>query len=161
MSIEFKEFSNFQRGIMFELLKDSYSFESRYIRDWTTNWKESDDFFYDNLQIADECGFVTVLGGEAIGFICWDPRNKPNYVEIGHNCIATKYKGNKYGKMQLQEAVNRIKSKKVNKIIVTTDGRLIPAQKNYESVGFTYVRKHENKENPEYAGDLIDYEMIL
>jgi len=161
MNIEFRRFSEFQRGIMFELLKDGYSFESRYERDWITNWKETDDFFYDNLQIADECGFITTLNGTLIGFICWDPRKMPEYIEIGHNCIATKYKGNKYGKMQLQEAINRITKKNVNKIIVTTDEQLLPAQKNYESVGFKFVKKRENEWNPEYAGKLIDYEMIL
>lgn len=161
MNIEFKKFSDFQRGIMLELLSDGYSFESRYKRDWAINWKEADDFFYDNLQIADKCGFITVVDDEPIGFICWDPRNMPMYVELGHNCIATKYKGNKYGKMQLQEAVNRIKNKAVNKIIVTTDEQLIPAQRNYESVGFKFVQKRENKYNADYAGQLIDYEMIL
>jgi len=30
MNIEFKIFSEFQRGIIYELLKDGYSFESRY-----------------------------------------------------------------------------------------------------------------------------------
>lgn len=161
MHIEFRKFSEFQRGTMFELLKDSYSFESRYEGDWITNWKEADDFFYDNLQIADECGFITTLNGALIGFICWDPRKMPEYIEIGHNCISTKYKGNKYGKMQLQEAVNRITKKNVKKIIVTTDEQLLPAQKNYESVGFKFVKKRENTCNPEYAGKLMDYEMIL
>lgn len=161
MNIEFKKFSDFQRGIIFELLSDGYSFEKRYKRDWAINWKEADDFFYDNLQIADKCGFITVVDDEPIGFICWDPRNMPAYVEIGHNCVAKKYKGNKYGKMQLQEAVNRIKNKEVNKIIVTTDERLIPAQRNYESVGFKFMQKRENKYNPDYAGKLINYEMIL
>lgn len=85
----------------------------------------------------------------------------PKYIEIGHNCIASKYKGNKYGKMQLQEAVNRIMNKSVHKIIVTTDEQLIPAQKNYESVGFIIVQKRENEWNTEYAGKLVDYEMIL
>lgn len=49
-----------------------------------------------------------VLDGEPIGHILWDPRNIPEYVEIGHNCIITKYKGNGFGKRQLQEAVDRI-----------------------------------------------------
>ncbi|MCB2357253.1 GNAT family N-acetyltransferase (plasmid) [Clostridium estertheticum] len=111
--------------------------------------------------MTDECGFITTLNGTLIGSICWDPRKMPEYIEIGHNCIATKYKGNKYGKMQLQEAVNRITKKNVKKIIVTTDEQLLPAQKNYESVGFKFVKKRENEWNPEYAGKLIDYEIIL
>lgn len=161
MDIEFKKFSEFQRGIIYELLKDGYSFESRYEKDWITNWKEADDFFYDNLQIADECGFVTTLNSIPIGFICWDPRHMPEYIEIGHNCIVTKYKGNKFGKMQLQEAIKRLNNKNVKKLVVTTDEHLMPAQKNYESVGFKFVQKRKNEYNQEYAGKLLDYEMIL
>lgn len=75
--------------------------------------------------------------------------------------VIPRYPRHKYGKIQLQEAVDRIRRKKVEKIIVTTDKQLIPAQKNYESVGFKRVRERENKYNPDYAGNLIDYEMIL
>lgn len=35
----------------------------------------------------------------------------------------------------------------VKKIIVTTDEKLIPAQKNYESLGFKFVQKRENEYN--------------
>ena len=38
--------------------------------------------FYDNPDIADNCGFVTCYKGEPIGFISWDPRNRPDYVEM-------------------------------------------------------------------------------
>lgn len=158
-NIEFKKFSEFPRRIMSELLKDAYSFESRYVKTWITQWKEEEDFFYDNLHIADECGFVTTLNDIPIGFICWDPRSMPEYIEVCHNCIATEYKGNKFGKMQLQEAVKRLVNKNVKKLIVTTDERLVPAQKNYESVGFKFVQKRENGWNEEYAGKLMDYEM--
>lgn len=161
MNIEFRKFSEFHRGIIYELLKDGYSFEARYERDWRTNWEEADNFFYDNLQIADECGFVTTVKGIPIGFICWDPRHIPEYIEIGHNCIATKYKGNKFGKLQLQEAIKRMTDKNVKKLIVTTDELLVPAQKNYESVGFKFVQMRQNEWNQEYAGKLMDYEMKL
>ncbi|WFR54714.1 GNAT family N-acetyltransferase [Anaerocolumna sp. AGMB13025] len=161
MDIKFRKFSEFHRGMIYDLLKDGYSFESRYERDWAVKWKEADDFFYDNLQIADECGFVTAFKDTPIGFICWDPRNLPEYIELGHNCIATKYKGNQYGKMQLLEAVKRMSNKKAKKLLVTTDELLVPAQKNYESVGFTFVQKRNNEWNQEYAGKLLDYEMKL
>lgn len=68
MNVTFNKFSKFQRGIIYEFLKDGYSFECRYERDWSKNWKEADDFFYDNLQIADACGFVTTLNEIPIGF---------------------------------------------------------------------------------------------
>ncbi len=161
MNIKYRKFSEFQRGIICEILKDGYSFESRYERDWGKTWIEADDFFYNNLEIADKCGFITTLDEIPIGFICWDPRHIPEYIEIGHNCIVTKYKGNKFGKMQLEEAVKRISNNNVKKIIVTTDEQLVPAQKNYESVGFQLLRKRKNEWNQEYAGYLMDYEMIL
>ncbi|MCM1179716.1 MAG: GNAT family N-acetyltransferase [Clostridium sp.] len=160
MDIGFRKFSEFQKGIMVRLLRDAYSFESRYERDWLEAWKMDEAFFFDNLSIADRCGFVTVFHESPIGFICWDPRNSPASMEIGHNCIATEHKGKKFGKVQLQEAVRRIKEEGVQKIIVTTDERLVPAQKNYESVGFRFVRERVNEKNPEYAGRLMDYEMV-
>ena len=50
-------------------------------------------------KLVHEYGFVTCYKGEPIGFICWDPRNRPEYVEIGHNGIRAKYKGNGFGKV--------------------------------------------------------------
>ena len=62
-------------------------------------WKEYDDFFYSNLDsIADKYGFITVVDGVTVGHISWDPRNQPDYVAIGHNCIITDFKGRGYGK---------------------------------------------------------------
>lgn len=56
-----------------------------------------------------KCGQVTCVDGEPIGFVTWDPRNRPEYVEIGHNGIREKYKRQGYGHRQLEEAVRRIK----------------------------------------------------
>ena len=85
MDIEFRKFTDYNRGIMYEILKDAYSFDERCAICWDENWKQSDAFFFDNPDIADKYGFITCYKGEPIGFICWDPRNRPEYVEIGHN----------------------------------------------------------------------------
>lgn len=63
-------------------------------------------------------------------------------------------------KIQLQEALNRIKEYGVKKVIVTTNELLIAAQKKYESVGFKRVKSRENKETP-FSGNYIDYELEL
>lgn len=102
MSIKFKKVSDFDGGILFELLKDEYSFDCKYEQACRSKWQENDDFFFDNLQIADKYCFITTLNDEVIGFVAWDPRNMPEYVEIGDNCIVSKHKGNGYGKLQLQ-----------------------------------------------------------
>lgn len=159
--IEFKKTIEFPKGTFYKQLVDAYSFNNNCKKTWNDLWKEYDEFFYSNLEIAEKCSFITVLDGIPIGHISWDPRNRPDYVEIGHNCILTKYKGNGYGKLQLQEAIRRIKEyDDLKKIIVTTNEITFSAQKNYESVGFIKVKKRVNNETP-FLGDYIDYEIIL
>ena len=159
--LEFLPFSAFPRGTMLSLLKDAYSFEPRYERDWLDNWREADAFFYDRIAIADACGFVSAMGGMPVGFICWDPRHKPDYAEIGHNGVSEAFKRRGIGQKQLREAIRRIEGLGVGRIIVTTDEGLIPAQKNYERAGFAFAGYRENPCNPEYAGRLMDYELKL
>lgn len=161
MNVEFRKVSDFKRGILFELLKDAYSFDGRYEQNFHSDWQAFDDFFFDYLQIADQYGFVTTLADEAIGFVSWDPRKMPEYVEIGHNCVASKHKGNGYGKVQLQEAFNRIVQNDVRKIIVTTNDDLIPAQRMYESVGFTRYQQRKNQNSEDFVGEYIDYVYFL
>ena len=55
---------------MYDILSDAYSFDKRYAICWNENWKQADDFFFDNPTIADAYGFVTCYNGEPIGFIC-------------------------------------------------------------------------------------------
>lgn len=161
MNIEFKKFTEFNRGIMYDILKDAYSFDKRCQLIWDNNWRESDDFFFNNPNIAEKYGLVTCLLGEPIGFICWDPRNFPEYVEIGHNGIRTKYKGNGYGKEQLQEAIRRIKKYKGLKEIRVSTNRNLIAPKNYESVGFTIYESRSNHTESAFTGDYLYYKILL
>ena len=51
MDIEFKKFTEFNRGIMYEILKDAYSFDERCAICWDEDWKQTDDFFFDNNRV--------------------------------------------------------------------------------------------------------------
>ena len=118
-----------------------------------------DEFFFDNPKISETCGFVTVLDGKPIGHITWDPRKRPEKVEIGHNCILTRYKGNGYGKAQLLEAIRRNgESRKPEKITVFTNDMLI-AKYNYEACGFVLAERKENTDESAFSGDYLFYEM--
>jgi len=140
--LEFKSLRNFERGTIYNMLKEAYSFDERYFQSEKEKWKmEADGFFFDNLQIADKCVFITTLNEEPIGVVMWDPRKLPDQVEIGHNCIVPKYKGHGYGKVQMEEAIRRILQQGAKKIIVSTNADLVPAQRMYESVGFEFVRR--------------------
>lgn len=84
----------------------------------------------------------------------WDPRNISEYVEIDHNCIKSKYKGNGYGRIQLQEAVKRIAQNDVKKI---KNNQLISAQRMYESIGFKFCQRRKNESITDFSGEYIDY----
>ena len=140
---------------------EGYSFEPKFECDCIKQWQEFDDFFYDNPHIAEVSGFMTVLNNKPIGFVSWNPTNIPISVEIGHNCISDKYKRNGYGIRQMQEAVKRIIAQGAEKIIVTTNEILIPAQHTYENAGFHFVDKCEKPNIAEYAGMRINYELIV
>ncbi len=158
---EFKKITDFPRGTIYDILCDAYSYDERNQCIWDSNWKESDDFFYDNPEIADKYGLVTCIDGEPIGFVTWDPRNRPEYVEIGHNGIREKYKRQGYGRKQLEEAIRRIKEYDgLKRIIVCTNSNLA-APKNYESVGFRLYDRKKNNAKSAYTGDYLYYEIVL
>ncbi|TCL55889.1 ribosomal protein S18 acetylase RimI-like enzyme [Kineothrix alysoides] len=161
MKLEYRKISDFDKGILYRLLADAYSFDDRCDKCWSSDWKEFDDFFFDNLEIADKYGFITTLNGDPIGHISWDPRNIPEYVTIGHNCIATEHKGNGYGKRQLKEAIGRIKTYNgLKKIVVETNSNLV-APRNYESAGFKLYQTRKNDSETAFSGDYLGYEIVL
>ena len=117
--------------------------------------------FFDHQEIADRYAFVTCFHEEPIGFISWDPRNRPEYVEIGHNAIRTAYKGNGFGKAQLAEALHRIREYEgLKEIRVRTNSNLI-ALKNYESVGFVLYDRKANPGETAFSGDDLYYRILL
>lgn len=54
--LEFKKLTDFPRGTLYNILCDAYSYDDWNKRIWDGNWKETDDFFYDNPEIAEEIG---------------------------------------------------------------------------------------------------------
>ena len=159
--VTFRKVAEFPRGTLYDILVDAYSFDSRNRAIWDENWHEFDDFFYDNPQIAEKYGFVTCVDGTPIGFVTWDPRNRPEYVEIGHNGIRTAYKRKGYGRMQLEEALRQIRTYEgLKRIIVCTNSELV-ATRNYESVGFQRYDRKPNDTEIAYTGDYLYYEIKL
>lgn len=159
--LKYHRITDFKRGILHTLLADAYSFDSRCGMLWDKDWRAFDDFLFGNPEIADKYGFITVLGNEPVGLVSWDPRHRPDFVEIGHNCIATRFKGNGYGKLQLLEALRRIRTYEgLRRIIVTTNANLV-APKNYEAVGFRLIQRQPNQGESAFTGDYLKYEIAL
>ena len=80
--IEFKKPSEFPKGTFYKQLADAYSFDEKCKEAWDNMWKEYDDFMFGNPGLADKYALVTVVDGEPVGHISWDPRHCPEYVEI-------------------------------------------------------------------------------
>ncbi|MDD3335573.1 MAG: GNAT family N-acetyltransferase [Eubacteriales bacterium] len=155
--LTFERVTAFPRGTLAKLLIDGYAFDPRCAEHWQRDWYDFDAFFYDHPEIADRYGFISTLNGQPIGLASWDPRRLPDHVEIGHNCIVTsqKYKG--FGSAQLREAVSRILMLHPQRILVTTSGNLLPAQRMYESVGFELQQRRTNSGADSFSGDYLDY----
>ena len=136
MEWSFQKITLFPRGTLAALLRDAYSFDSRWEVAYGGSWREFDAFFFDHPEIADRCGFFSVLDGVPIGFVSWDPRRLPESVEIGHNCIRSDWKGRGFGTRQMREALRRISVARPRKIFVVTSAPLLPAQRMYERAGF-------------------------
>lgn len=158
MKMEFLTITGFPRGTLVDMLADAYGFDPRWAAEHREERRAFDDFLFDSPAIAEKYGFVTAVEGEPAGFISWDPRRRPEYEEIGCNCILTRYKRRGYGTRQLQEAVRRILLDRPQKIVVTTNASLVPARKMYERVGF---RKTAERPAASFAGALLDYEYTL
>ena len=155
MDIKFRKITGSPRGTLVGMLADAYGFDPRWAEEHREEWRSFDDFFFDNPAIAEKYGFMTVVDGDPVGFISWDPRHRPEYEEIGYNCILTQYKRRSYGTMQLKEALRRILPDHPKRIVVTTNASLVPAQRMYERVGF---RKVGERPSSSFAGALLDYE---
>lgn len=63
-------------------MKDGYSFEPKFHRDFHKQWQEFDDYFYYNPHIADFSGSMTVLKGKPMGFVEWNLTNLPELTGV-------------------------------------------------------------------------------
>lgn len=157
---QFQPISQFPRGTLYNLLSAAYAFDDQWAQAFAADWRDFDDFFYDNVEIADRCGFITTVDDRAVGFASWDPRHLPEWVQVGHNCIHPDYKGQGLGAAQMTEAVRRIQLRQPRRIIVTTNARLVPAQHMYQRAGFQLIGHRDNPSDSAFSGAYWDYEMV-
>ncbi|MCL0034030.1 GNAT family N-acetyltransferase [Thermodesulfovibrionales bacterium] len=160
--IEFRSTTSFERGIIYKLLCESYAglLESkpRSADEYKTDWKKADDDTFDNPDTIGRCVLISIINGEPIGSVSWDPRRIPKEGVIGQNCILPPWRGKGYGKQQIQKMLSIFRSRGTKLIKVSTDNYplFIPAQKTCLSCGFKEVgRSHVDS----YGGlELVQYE---
>lgn len=102
------------------------------------NWVEFDREAFGNPKTVGACVFLSWCDRKLIGFGSFDPRQRPTFGIIGHNCILPKYRGEGFGKQQILETLKRFITMGIQTAKVTTNDNsfFIPAQRMYVSCGF-------------------------
>ncbi len=146
-NLSFKIPSNFKRGLLYGLLVASYRDllndpNLPRIHHLLKDWRRFDYEVFGNEKVR-KCVLVSCLDESPIGFVSYDPRQKP-VGTIGHNCILPAFRRKGYGKQQLKKLITTMSSLDEFEILRVTTGDypfFIPAQKTYESLGFRLTEK--------------------
>ncbi len=134
--------NEFERGILYRLLFESYSellkFKSSCEEEFKSSWKIEDDNAFNYPDSIGKCVLVSVLDNEPVGFVSWDPREIPEVGIIGQNCIVPLHRGKGYGKQQIQKIIEIFETASTQIIKVTTADHhfFATAQKMYLACGF-------------------------
>lgn len=165
MNIKFTTALEQKPGIIADLLKCSYAdIVSSVPEDWgqeKANWEEFDREVFLFPDSVGACAFLTWWDGRLVGFGSCDPRQRPHFGIVGHNCILPEFRGKGFGKQQIHEILRRFAAMGILLAKVSTNAHpfFIPAQRMYLSCGFTEVRRVPWDRNPELH--IIEYERKL
>lgn len=141
----FKPMTDHPRGTIVALLVQSYQ-GTHSFAPWLSRlreeWKEYDDQIFDHPKTVGTAGFVSYRRRSIVGFATWDPRNHPVAI-VGHNCILPEFRKQGFGKMQMEEVLQRLRTLKFTKVCVTTGDHpfFLPARKMYLACGFRETRR--------------------
>ena len=157
--IEFKHVNQFDRGIIYKLLCESYASllesEGDYTHEFKANWQQTDADLSDGFNTSGRA-VISIRDNQPVGFVSW-------YVEggdvgsIGHNCIVPRHRRKGYGKAQIHKALEEL-ARRVRLVKVTTANHpfFLAARKTYLSCGFIEVGRSRTDA---YGGlELIHYE---
>ena len=123
------------------------------------NWEDFDrEVFYD-LDNADDFIFLTRCCDAIVGFASYFDSPVPGVAVIGHNCIIPEYRGNGFGRMQIEEILWRLKAAGYKCVNVTTNDHEFfqPARRMFRSMGFKEVSRYPWEADS--SQNLIDYEL--
>ncbi len=159
--ITFRPFSNYKLGLILDMLMKSYASYPEIINLEKASWQDYDSNIFKQPETIGKCGFVSCLEDVPVGFASWDPRNHPNFVLIGHNCILPNYQKRGFGRLQILEMLNRFKTMKFKKVKTSTgtNNFFVPAQKMYVSCGFYETARSLHERMPNF--EVIHYEKII
>ena len=148
-------------GIITAILRASYADLLKLDPRWESeqvNWDEYDREVFAHPKTVGSCLFLTRSNGRIAGFGSWDPRQRPEYGIVGHNCILPEFRGKGLGRQQIQEILRRFQKLGIKTAKVSTNDHpfFVPAQRMYIACGFREVRRITWDRDP--SRKTIEYE---
>jgi GNAT superfamily N-acetyltransferase len=134
-------------GIIARLLNQSYAelvkAEPELWEPEKMNWDETDRNVFQNPDTIGACTFLSLCGKDIVGFFSFDPRPRPAYGVIGHNCILPEYRNQGFGKQQVVEILQKFRQIGIARARVSTHDHtfFLPAQRMYIACGFIEIEK--------------------
>jgi GNAT superfamily N-acetyltransferase len=152
-----------EAGIFASMLKRVYTplIES-YPDTWgleQVEWEEFDHRVFRNMETIGSCVFLTRSGNKLVGFGSYDPRPRPQFGIIGHNCVLPEFQGQGIGSAQVREIIRRFQSLGIRLARVSTGDHpfFAPARKMYIACGFREINRVPWPRDP--GQKIIEYEL--
>lgn len=147
MNVEFTTALDQKQGAIAALLKQAYAeliaSDPSLWEPERESWEQYDDEVFGQPQTVGACIFLTRLDSHIVGFGSWDPRQRPRFGIVGHNCILPEFRGRGLGKKQIREILRRFREMTIETVRVSTLDHpfFLPARRTYEACGFREVRR--------------------
>jgi len=124
-------------------------------------WEQFDREVFNHPDTVGSCVLLSWTNDGLVGFGSYDPRQRPEFGIVGHNCILTAFRGRGFGKQQIREILRRFQAIGIKRAKVSTSDHLffIPAQRMYTACGFQETGRHSWDVDP--SQNVIEYEMKL
>ncbi|MFC1461158.1 GNAT family N-acetyltransferase [Verrucomicrobiota bacterium] len=165
MKLRFTSPHDQEPGLIVSMLRQSYAelIESA-PEHWgpeILKWEQFDREVFEHPETVGSCVFLSWSDDQLVGFGSYDPRQRPEFGIVGHNCVLPEFRGNGFGKQQIREILRRLQARGIKRAKVSTADHpsFISAQRMYAACGFQETRRHP------WDGDasqtVIEYEKKL
>jgi len=124
-------------------------------------WEQFDREVFEHRDTIGACVFLSWSGDQLVGFASYDPRQEPELGIVGHNCVLPEFRGDGFGRQQIQEIIRRFRARGIRLARASTveNSFFTPAQRMYIACGFREAGRHPWDGDP--SGNVIEYEMRL
>ena len=163
--LAFKPVTHYKKGLIASFLHQCYA---RLLLDepfcWqqeVEKWLQFDNDVFNNPETIGRCVFITCFNEIEIGFVSFDPRQRPELGIIGHNCVLPYFQDKGFGRGQILEILERFRQKGIRwaRVVTSCHPFFAPARKMYLRCGFCENRWLIGGPDPRY--ELVDSEISL